>query len=361
MDPDSVPGPDGYGGHFFRTTWDFISGDVVQAVRSFFISDRLAPIAAQIIFPNQFAFLKGRHISDCIHLASECINLLDNICDGGNVAIKFDLAKAFDTLSWDFLTRVPQAFGFHSSFVQWISFILHSAHLSILFNGSPVGFFSCSRGVRQGDPLSPLLFCIIEEVLSRGDKRGLRNLMAFMDEYGLNSGQYINKQKSRVYIGKAAFHRRSQIVSWLGVNLGDLPFIYLGVPHFRGRPKRVYFQSLADRVRQRMSQWQGLSLSMAGRVALIKSVVISMLSHGFSVYRWPSTVLVQVRNEARTFIWTGCADSRGFLTVSWKRCCAPLNESGLGVRNFASLNQAFLLKFFWEILVTSTLASSVFQ
>ena len=104
------------------------------------LADLLAPIAARIIFPNQFAFLKGRHISDCILLASECINLLDNKCYGGNVAIKFDVAKAFDTLSWDFLTRVLQVFGFHSSFVQWISSILHLARLSILFNGSPVGF-----------------------------------------------------------------------------------------------------------------------------------------------------------------------------------------------------------------------------
>ena len=110
--------------------------------------------------PNQYAFLKGRHISDCILLASECVNLLDNKCFGGNVAIKFDVAKAFDTLNWDFLDRVLRAFGFHDTFVQWVRVILSSARLSILFNGSPFRFFGCSRGVRQGI-LYPFFFFVL--------------------------------------------------------------------------------------------------------------------------------------------------------------------------------------------------------
>ncbi|XP_062014240.1 uncharacterized protein LOC133730715 [Rosa rugosa] len=312
MNADSAPGPDGYSGHFFQACWDVVGLDVVRAVRSFFQSDRLAPIASRIILPNQFAFLKGRQISDCIFLISECVNLLDNKCRGGNVAIKFDVAKAFDTLNWDFLRRVLNAFGFHATFVEWISSILASARLSILFNGSPVGFFSCSRGVRQGDPLSPLLFCLAEEVLSRGilrlvdmghvqaisspravkvhshvlfaddimvfckgDKRSLLNLMAFFEEYGLNSGQLVNKTKSHVYLGKSALHRRTLIYSWLGVSVGKLPFMYLGVPIFVGRPKRIYFQVLADRIRNAMSNWRGHSLSMAGRLGKLLCAKVS--------------------------------------------------------------------------------------
>lgn len=122
MKEDSAPGPDGYTGQFFQACWYFIAADVVRAVISFFesgfilpnlnssfvvlipkvqeansitqfrpiamanfifkiitriLSDRLAPIASRIILPHQYAFLKGRHISDCIFLASECVNLLD--------------------------------------------------------------------------------------------------------------------------------------------------------------------------------------------------------------------------------------------------------------------------------------------
>ncbi|XP_004306169.1 PREDICTED: uncharacterized protein LOC101307720 [Fragaria vesca subsp. vesca] len=148
MNADSAPGKDGYTGHFFQACWDVVGLYVIGAIKSFFqtgyilpnlnsnfvalipkvqeadvitqfqpiamanfsfkiithiLADRLAPIASRIILPNQFAFLKGRQISDCTFLTLECVNLLDTKCRGGNVAIKFDVAKAFDTLNWGFL------------------------------------------------------------------------------------------------------------------------------------------------------------------------------------------------------------------------------------------------------------------
>lgn len=95
------------------------------------------------------------------------MNLFDKSCIGGNMAMKIDIRKAFDTLSWDFLKAMFVAFGFSGKFYTWISAILASARISILMSGSPVGYFSCTRGVHQRDHLSPILFNIAEDFLSR--------------------------------------------------------------------------------------------------------------------------------------------------------------------------------------------------
>ena len=113
------------------------------------LADRLALVAARIISPNQYAFVQGRQIQDCIGIAYEAINMLFKKVRGGNVAYKVDIHKAFDSLSWKFLLLVLTCFGFHPSFAGWISRILHSAMLFIRINGNLMGFFPCNRGVKQ--------------------------------------------------------------------------------------------------------------------------------------------------------------------------------------------------------------------
>ncbi|CAJ2652147.1 unnamed protein product [Trifolium pratense] len=432
LNKDGAPGPDGFGAFFYQTYWDIIQNDVVSAVLQFFsygwilpnfnsntmilipknesadtidqfrpialanfkfkiisevLADRLAQILPSIISKEQRGFIHGRNIKDCIGLTYEAINLLHKKSFGGNLAMKIDISKAFDTLNWSFLLKVLKQFGFNNKFCSWIEAILNSAHVSISINGAQHGYFKCRRGVRQGDPLSPLLFCLAEEVLSRGISKlvidgkvdlikSSRNtyipshclyaddimvfcrgklscIQAFKNlftEYANCSGQIINVSKSTLYSGGISQVRLAHIANLIGFNIGSLPFIYLGVPIFKGKPKTRYFYPIADRIKSKLSAWKASLLSIAGRVQLVKSVIQSMLVYSISVYSWPVSILKSIETWTRNFIWSGDINQKKLVTVSWKRVCLPPDEGGLGLRSLISINEATNLKLCWALL-----------
>lgn len=436
MNGDGAPGSDGFAGCFYQLFWDVIGQDVCSAVSQFFaqgwlppnlnsnlvalipkvkgtdriedfrpialanfqfkvitkvLADRLAAIASRIISPQQRGFVRGRHIQDCICIASEAANLLDYKTFGGNLALKLDIKKAFDTIDWDFLLSVLQAFGFNSKFRKWINVILHSAKLSFSVNGKSVGYLACQRGVRQGDPLSALLFCITEEVLSRGisdlvrrgalspitgpngfqspnhvmyaddvlvlckgTKKNLEALMSLFRRYSSASGQHLSLNKCRFYSGNISATNSALIASQLGFSAGHLPFNYLGVPIFKGKPRRIHLQPIADKIIAKLAGWKGSLLSIMGRVELVKSVIQGMLLYSFQVYVWPSALLKQLDQCLKNFIWVGDVHTRKVVTVAWHRVCVPLVEGGLGIKPLKVLNDSALLRLTWEVMASTS-------
>ncbi|XP_059290876.1 uncharacterized protein LOC132044416 [Lycium ferocissimum] len=206
---ESASGPDGFTGVFYQKCWDIIKNDVYGIILSFFdgndlpksithtnlvlipkkqpvqsfsdlgpislsnfinkvisrvVHGRMEKIITSLISPNQSGFVKGRSIFENILLTQEIVSDIRIRGKPANVVIKLDMAKAYDRVSWKYLLHVLRRMGFAEHLINLIRSLISNNWYSILLNGQATGFFKSTRGVKQGDPLSPALFLLSTEL-----------------------------------------------------------------------------------------------------------------------------------------------------------------------------------------------------
>ena len=129
------------------------------------IANRLKKVVGKVASKSQNAFVEGRQILDALLIANEAI---DSMQKGGSGAIlcKLDIEKAYDHVNWNFLMWLLERMSFGAKWISWIQWCICTINFFVLNNGTPFSFFQSSRGLRQGDSLSPYLFVIVMVALS---------------------------------------------------------------------------------------------------------------------------------------------------------------------------------------------------
>ncbi|KAE8809246.1 hypothetical protein D1007_14148 [Hordeum vulgare] len=273
---------------------------------------RLSPVAHLALSPFQFAFIKGRFIFDGILCLHEIVHDLKPR-NSKAVILKLDLEKAYDSVNWPFLRQVLLAKGFDGAYVHQIMQLVLGGHTAISVNGQVSTFFANGRGLRQGDPLSPILFNFVVDALSRilsrvaasghispvishliphrvphlkyadntiimveSNDSCLAHLKFIMLCFEASSGLKINFAKSEVIITRVDDVEALRVAHLLNCNLDSFPFKYLGLPIALDKLCAKEFAPIVTKVGNRVLLWRSIYITNVGKVALINSCLSSL-------------------------------------------------------------------------------------
>jgi len=333
---NKAPGPDGYSAGFFKKAWSIVGEEVTHAILSFFetgkllkvvntttivlipkvpnpssvkdfrpisccntiykciskiIANRIKVVLSDLVGPCQSAFVASRNISDNILFSQELLRNYHLDSGSPRCALKVDLMKAYDTVRWDFIVEILRLSGFPSHVVDWIWACMSTPKFSVSVNREVNGFFSSSRGLRQGDPMSPYLFVLAMEALSgllgimasnkefryhwrcekdeithlcfaddllvfsRADVQSVRLVKECLDQFRYLSGLIPNPGKSDFFVCGVTSASRMELLSASGFTKRCLPVRYLGVPLISNWLIASDCRVLVDRIINRAKGW----------------------------------------------------------------------------------------------------------
>ncbi|KAL0285595.1 UNVERIFIED_CONTAM: putative ribonuclease H protein [Sesamum radiatum] len=401
---DKAPGPDGYSSGFYKAAWPVIGEEVVKAILEFFttgrllkqvnttilalipkvrmpslVSDfrpisccnvlykvitkiivqRLRSVLDKMISPSQNAFVPGRSIGDNILLAQEMFSGYNRQGLPMRCALKVDLRKAYDTVEWDFLSAVLHLFGFPAIFIGWIEECVTTPMFLDLHQWAPSRLMM-QQLIDQNEGFSfhwrckeigLFQLCFADDLLlfCKADVASVRIFRHGLDEFAKLSGLHANPEKSQLILSRSAQPMREHLLAALQFQEGHLPLRYLGLPLLASRLSISDCQPLLLKIDSRIKGWDSIQLSFAGRLQLIKSVLMSLNVYWAMAFILPKGIIRAVEKRMRHFLWKGNS-AVGYPKVAWSAVCRPMEEGGLGIRDILALNKALMSRHLWKVI-----------
>ena len=323
------------------------------------LANRLKSVMPLIVSPFQGAFVAKRQILDGVLIANELIDSRKRSKVDGFL-LKIDLEKAYDHVDWNFVDYMLLKFGFGETWLRWMHECISTTSFSVLVNGSPSKLFKISRGIRQGDPLSPFLFTIVVEALSsllvKAREMGVisgfvasRNgevitHLQFADDtilfsstkreeimalkrilrcFQLVSGLKVNIFKS-LLVGVGCSEETTQsLAAMLHCKWGRLPLLYLGLPiGVKSRSKSLW-DPVIHKFEKKLSSWKRQYLSLGGRITLIKDCLSNIPVYYMSLFKMPKAVVERLDRICRNFLWEDKSNKKNMHLMKWSEVIKP--------------------------------------
>lgn len=348
-------------------------------------NNRLVELANDVLDEAQTAFIKGRFIFYGVAVIHEILNEVHKSNSSG-IVFKVDLEKAYDKINCNFLKEVMSQKGFSLAWINCVMSVVTRGKLLSKLMIELGLFFRTYQGVRQGDPLSPILFnltvdalvVLVKQVRQQGLIRGLakhlvpggcvilqyaddtifllepdldcaRNLKFLLCMFEQMSGLKINFHKSDLYCLGGAQELGNTLKGIFTCKQGSFPFRYLGVPLSYKRLANINWKPMEDRVEGRLASWQGRLLSRGDRVTLINSCMSSVPNFLMSFLEIPKSVMKKLDFFRRRMLWQDEADHRKIHLVNWPSVCQPKDQGGLGITDLTLMNFCLICKWIWKL------------